>query len=375
MTSEKNTYKTLLNKLIGGSITPIEKWELEKASLDDPFLADAIEGYYNNSFKKETLESIVPIPKRKSTIRLGRSLLVAASLVALFVVSFLLIQNQKDNLSKNDVVSMSENNNIESIPIAKNEEVEIELAAEAIEKTKPTSDQNRGVQMQKQMDDSRRAAPIEEKINRTQEIASITDNEDKQTEPIVQLDAIDANPSIQDQKVQREGEGLLIDEVILSPERSPQSALVEDQGQFEMNFKEDDSLIVASTGVESQVVLVQPDITIQLNKARTSHSEPGKLLTETLDEEALKAYYSRVLSDIFKKEKLDCSVATLTEPQSDIGIQLTVSPDGRTSHIEYDPILDEDCQEKIKLILQEAVDNGVFGGEKEVSFRFLLPNF
>ena len=38
-----------LKKLHAGTLTNNERWQLEKASLDDPFLEDALEGYYNNT--------------------------------------------------------------------------------------------------------------------------------------------------------------------------------------------------------------------------------------------------------------------------------------------------------------------------------------
>ena len=71
--SVDNTYKVLLNKLIAGTISDKEKWQLEKASLDDPFLADAIEGYYDNkasTYTISTLNSKIN-PQKKTTRNIG----------------------------------------------------------------------------------------------------------------------------------------------------------------------------------------------------------------------------------------------------------------------------------------------------------------
>jgi len=91
-----NTHKELLRKLVDGTISKQEKWQLERASLDDPFLADALEGYYDN--KEEThqldiLEKRLAPPKEKQRkIIPMRWLSVAASLLILLGASFWLFQ-------------------------------------------------------------------------------------------------------------------------------------------------------------------------------------------------------------------------------------------------------------------------------------------
>ena len=96
--SKDNTYNLLLSKLLNGSITSEEKWELEKASLDDPFLADAIEGYYDNggstAHLEEIKQSLYPTEKKSKTRSLLiRRLSIAASLLALFTASFWMFKN------------------------------------------------------------------------------------------------------------------------------------------------------------------------------------------------------------------------------------------------------------------------------------------
>lgn len=44
----------LLSKLTSGTLTEAERWSLERASLDDPFLADAMDGYYTEGSDRKT---------------------------------------------------------------------------------------------------------------------------------------------------------------------------------------------------------------------------------------------------------------------------------------------------------------------------------
>ena len=51
MSEEKLNNKQIqayLKKLHAGTLTSQEQWQLERASLDDPFLEEALEGFYDN---------------------------------------------------------------------------------------------------------------------------------------------------------------------------------------------------------------------------------------------------------------------------------------------------------------------------------------
>ena len=65
MSTEK-TYHNLLQKLAEGTITEKERWQLERASLDDPFLADALEGYYSKDGADNNNVVPSPAPKTRS---------------------------------------------------------------------------------------------------------------------------------------------------------------------------------------------------------------------------------------------------------------------------------------------------------------------
>ena len=109
MSSDK-TYKDLLAKLVAGTISDKEKWQLERASLDDPFLADAIEGYYEQKPADDNLTALrdrieSKKPKRKTRSLFFRNISVAASLLLLLGASFWMFNTISDPLS----VSVAEN--------------------------------------------------------------------------------------------------------------------------------------------------------------------------------------------------------------------------------------------------------------------------
>ena len=97
-------YNILLNKLISGTIKDDERWELDRASLDDPFLADALEGIYNNEVVRKPKLLLGDVSKSRQ-LTWFKPLLVAASLVLLLGFSFLMIRNMDNDTA--DVVAES----------------------------------------------------------------------------------------------------------------------------------------------------------------------------------------------------------------------------------------------------------------------------
>jgi len=98
--STDKTYQELLNKLIAGTISDKEKWQLEKASLDDPMLADALEGYYDNKTESNDLialkEQLTAQPQSKTRSLPLRWMTIAASLLVLFSASFWFFSTTKE---------------------------------------------------------------------------------------------------------------------------------------------------------------------------------------------------------------------------------------------------------------------------------------
>lgn len=106
-----NTYKELLRKLADGTISDQEKWQLERASLDDPFLADALEGYYDNKEEQHKLAKLekrlqAPKDKQRKIVPL-RWLSVAASLLILFSASYWMFRHNNADLHSHEEAAVS----------------------------------------------------------------------------------------------------------------------------------------------------------------------------------------------------------------------------------------------------------------------------
>ena len=131
-----NTYIELLKQYQAGTISESDRHILERAALDDPFLFDAMEGYGVSGSSVDT--QVIKALKKSKTDNHGkvkwfnmRTLSVAASLVALVAITFLV----KHQLSESSNIStaVASNDKIEeTVPMAqtwsneKDEEVAIE---------------------------------------------------------------------------------------------------------------------------------------------------------------------------------------------------------------------------------------------------------
>ena len=90
-----NNHRALLQKLIDQTITQEERWQLQRASLEDPFLADAIEGYTLQDHDQNDVTTLLAKTKHKTskTRKLWPRMTVAACVVSLLTVSFWLLQS------------------------------------------------------------------------------------------------------------------------------------------------------------------------------------------------------------------------------------------------------------------------------------------
>ena len=88
-------HRALLQKLIDQTITQEERWQLQRASLEDPFLADAIEGYTLQDHEQNDITTLLAKTKYKTTKtkKLRPWMTVAACVVSLLTVSFWLLQS------------------------------------------------------------------------------------------------------------------------------------------------------------------------------------------------------------------------------------------------------------------------------------------
>lgn len=108
----------LLRKLTAGTLTEAERWSLERASLDDPFLADAIEGYYTEGVDRlsEVAKLKAGLPKKQTSksrrLMPWKWMSVAACLFVLVGLSFWMYNSPMDQLQHTSAVeAVKENKN------------------------------------------------------------------------------------------------------------------------------------------------------------------------------------------------------------------------------------------------------------------------
>ena len=117
-------YIALLKQYQAGSISDSDRHILERAALDDPFLFDAIEGYavHGSSADSQAI-NILKNPKGKTKGKVRwlnmRSFTIAASLVALLTITFLVKNQLNDSqYAKETVAVASKSAADENIPMA-----------------------------------------------------------------------------------------------------------------------------------------------------------------------------------------------------------------------------------------------------------------
>lgn len=356
---------TLLEKLSKGTITSEEKWLLEKASLDDPFLAEALEGYYNYGSTK----------KKSRVIPFGKNWVLAASLILLFGVSFLFLQqmnsskkNQEKLVSMNaveeedqEMVSLS-NEDGEVVAITE-KEPEIPESPRKIQANK-TSIQERK-RPNRQTEQNMGAVVVEESMDLDQEM--VADAAPIQVSPL-KSKAVQNIKSVS-------GQVFTIDGVPLSGAElsTPAKDIVvqtDSRGQFTMNLRPDDSLIVASfAGYDSQVIHPQPSMAIELVRARDALSAPMKTKKQLMSDSELKLFYKDYLDDIFAEANLDCGNLSDNGIRR-INVQVFISSDSRISRIEFLNEVPQDCSLGIEEEIRQLEVKEVITEERPMNFNY-----
>ena len=103
---------SLLRQYAEGTIANEDLYYLQRKSLDDPFLADALEGYKDHG-TKETLQYLDKSEKVKNPFPIGRIIGIAASLLLLSSIFFFLPDNDHEEaltVAKNKAVLDNETN-------------------------------------------------------------------------------------------------------------------------------------------------------------------------------------------------------------------------------------------------------------------------
>ncbi len=122
-------YNKLLDQYIQGEISHADLHLLEKQALDDPFLADALEGYYyaDHQLSRKHLKNLqLRVPQKKLMVRrfpFWKISAVAASLLFVVSIGFLLKDSNTASLRSNDMASVDSSKK-QSSPIVKIESKE-----------------------------------------------------------------------------------------------------------------------------------------------------------------------------------------------------------------------------------------------------------
>jgi len=409
-------YNILLNKLIDGTISDSERWELDRASLDDPFLADTLEGLYDNAVDTKPKFLLSDISKSRQ-LSWYKPFMVAASMVLLLGFSFLIIRNTGDDEraivaeSSNEArpeistkrtaeknsdiyadrsVSDEENLEFESEPKPQAADVEIK-ESKKISQTKPVvekSAKRKAKQKQTTEKEIKNDPQIREEIaeeikENEEEVNSITDDismDVAKVAPPGQTDskmrskvtAVNGVP-IKKQNlisgyVYDEG-GAPISKAVVKNESDTDSSLTDATGFFALELEGDDrNILVRSQGFTPQAQAVRPELSITLKKAQSQLSQRPMLLVETLDAGELEREYSKILDDGLREPFSICPQEKTTVRR--IKMRINISNEGRLLNLDYLTDLSENCQRIIEdKIIQMSLE-GAFRGKEAVIFNY-----
>lgn len=132
-----NKYIELLRQYRSGTISDTDRHMLERAALDDPFLFEAMEGYAiygSNADEAALTELTAPKKKEKSKVRWlnNRILGVAASLLALVAITFV-VKNQLSSEASEATIVIAQNKSAnENAPIAQDVYAETNASNEVV---------------------------------------------------------------------------------------------------------------------------------------------------------------------------------------------------------------------------------------------------
>jgi len=409
--SVNNNYKRQLQKLLEGTLSQRELWELEKASLDDTMLADALEGYRNSKSSPEELAKLkakitAPAkPKERKLMR--RWLSVAASLLVLFGASFWLFQSQQpEKLTTAEVfpqadssAEVAEESVIESIsqtPLVKESIPEIESKKEEAPqevqrqpaKTKstpaPTKKEQPLVLKQKKV------APVQESIPATVEedqgvtfadAAQNSDVAEESTPAKATQESIASSSARKKEKSARRlptiTSGIIRDEAgaplpgvnILDHDAKVLTS-TDDQGTFALD-QTNGYVIAAFAGYDSLTLAVTPKVDAKLKQASETFSEPLKRLVDTMDDIELTYHYRNKLNELFREEWPLCS-GTFNRNQTNynsINLNLKIDQTGKLSDVYFFQDIDASCGDKIKSVLSKA-EATIFEKGRPVTLMF-----
>ena len=359
----------LLRKLIDGSISQEEQWELEKLSLDDAFLSEALEGYYNSTAEHEEKIFLLTKKFRKEStkkiqwVRWGG---IAAALVIMLssVFWFMNESNQSlENLSMNDAVQEKE-------------------IVEDLEQEEPVGDAANleAVQDGIALEESPRSDPKVEKVVPKTPVPIKKKEQNNLSEGALSLEerAEEMVPIIQsipqtDIKVIGRVENLEGKPLIgarLKSNQSQLTAFTDDRGAFEMSVKSNESLFVDYRGFADMTVAAEPELNIQLEEVQEKFSARARSLAEQMNEPERSDYYSNKLDQYFEEELFECS--QILRNKSSFTLIISLDENGMVSNILNLDRLPESCFSILNNDLRELAFDGFFDAKNQTQFRYEL---
>ncbi len=373
-------YQRLLQKLIDGSISSEERRELEIASLDDPFLADALEGYYDNTVNRDSLEDIIPYVIQKKSINLKRVLLVAASFIFLMSISFWIMKDYLGNPNQTNEMFVE----AEGVPQDPLEEEELMVSLEAEEKKpatitlrperKESVSKAAGDRSNKSKTVARPEVVFEQNVVEQVEL----DKEDEANVVVMNrkkaVDMINAVENLQPIRINQvigqvstmDGAPMKGVDVIAQTSRS--RATTNFEGNFVLDLKHDDNLIIASfSGYDSQAMPVQTDMSFNLRKAKAAMSQASKSLQEMMSNGELIQDYDKLIKNHFRNKSLQCSLSEVGK-ESIVKLHIYISGEGGIENVLFLSETNEDCRAETKWLLQNLANEGSFGGKRKLNF-------
>lgn len=383
------TYHDLLDKLVSGTITDSERWQLERASLDDPFLADALEGYYTSAIDKERLKALSVIQKSKV-----RSLvpvyMIAASLAVLVVISFFLFdQIRTDDESPIVAESTERIQTVESEAISQ-EEVEEEgtlpvadeKAITEEEKVEPLIEESvsQPVKVKKSKDIAPKPtspAHLSNKATKAEDHQALRPQMQKEQKDVDQssgarakaltFDRVATVSTIASRGVVTDYAGMPIPGAEVSVPGKSMKTVTNSSGTFYLDsVTEQDYLLITKPGYLSEATPVIDEVLLRLKKIDNIPGKDQKTLEEMMAMAELKRSYRIKLDNYLDRQQLNCPIGVRYR------LYLSIDNTGSISEIDFIDTPPDECRNEIEDTLNSAASRGLFGGKQFVEMYYRI---
>lgn len=407
------------NKLLKGTISKQEQWQLEKASLDDPFLADALESFYDGLYQMSDVPTLTNQEKEeRKVISIWKWVSIAASFLVIGGLSMWLLNSHvgESQLSAVSSKSLSERVVPETENMASSTpDAESAIQDRAFDQVNKEEEQSKAPTMTskksagnepKELFDKTKEFNQEALAFEDQEIAStpsptiieesmdaeIAEDLPAKTPPVSKSSEGDlssrkkmAAKSYQDAVAFDLSSGSSVDQVIngkvLTIDGLPlanaqvvslynkDSVLTDDQGVFAINVNStNDELKAFYTGYIQEKLVAQPDVNFRLKPIQETLSEEVKPYVELMDENDLKELYKKKINQELIKEMRICDGNDSAFFK--FKAYITVNEQGLVESLDYVSNLSVQCQNEIMMQLERLALLGIFDGKRRVQFLY-----